>query len=227
MVRAAGLEAGIVTNAYWATSREDALLWLRPLSECGIADFSVSDDEFHGADEHATQGDVALQAAKELGMPGAKIRIERTRVVRPEDQAGRKGKPVIGGTVLFRGRAAERLTEGLPLRRWEELTACPYEDLISPERVHIDAYGNVHLCQGLSMGNIWSTPLAELLQQYDAGQHPIAGPLIRGGPARLLKERGLPMSGSYVDECHLCYTARKSMLDTFSAHLCPKEVYGV
>lgn len=227
MVRAAGLEAGIVTNAYWATSLEDALSWLRPLSELGIADFSVSDDEFHRADEGATCGDVAMRAAEQMGIPCAKICIERPRVLAGGRQTGSKGNPVIGGTVLFRGRAAERLTEGLPTRPLEELTSCPYEDLVSPKRVHIDAYGNVHLCQALSMGNMWSTPLAELLRRYEADKHPVAGPLIRGGPARLVKERGLGIIGSYVDECHLCYVARKAMRGTFPDYLCPKEAYGL
>ena len=32
-----GFEVGIVTNAYWATTEEDAELWLKPLHELGIA----------------------------------------------------------------------------------------------------------------------------------------------------------------------------------------------
>ena len=72
----------------------------------------------------------------------------------------------------------------------------------------MDAYGNVHLCQGLSMGNIWEKPLPDLVRGYDAQEHPIAGSLLRGGPIRLATEHGLAMNDTYVDECHLCYTAR-------------------
>lgn len=227
LVRAAGLDAGIVTNAYWATSLEDALSWLRPLRELGIADLSVSDDDFHRAGERADCGELALRAAGQLGIPCARIRIERPRLLAAEPHSGRRGKPVVGGTVRFRGRAAERLTGSLPVRRPDDLATCPHEELVSPERVHVDAYGNVHLCQGLSLGDMWRTPLVDLLARYDPGAHPIVGPLVRGGPARLVKEHALPLSDGYVDECHLCYTARKSLLPAFPAQLCPKEVYGL
>ena len=45
-----GFKNGIVTNSYWATDTNDAKLWLKPISELEIADFSVSDDTFHYED---------------------------------------------------------------------------------------------------------------------------------------------------------------------------------
>jgi len=77
------------------------------------------------------------------------------------------------------------------------------------------------------MGNIWETPLPDLVRGYDAQEHPIAGPLLRGGPIRLATEHGLAMNDSYVDECHLCYTARKLLLPCFPRYLAPKEAYGL
>ena len=47
MVQAAGFDAGIVTNGYWATSVEVGVQWLRPIRDLGVLDFSISDDEFH------------------------------------------------------------------------------------------------------------------------------------------------------------------------------------
>jgi hypothetical protein len=226
MVRAAGFETGIVTNGYWATSVEDALHWLRPIRDSGIVDFSVSDDEFHHLDKNDRRAEFAGQAARELGVPAGTICIEPPNVSR-KASGGRRGKPVVGGGVLFKGRAAEKLTAGLPLCPCEELTTCPHEDLLSPERVHVDAYGNVHLCQGLSMGNIWEKPLVELVSSYDPQKHPIVGPLLRGGPIRLAAEYGVPIEDSYVDECHLCYTTRKLLLTRYPQYLAPKEAYGL
>ena len=40
-------KTGIVTNAYWATSVEDAKEWLNPLDQIGIQDLSISDDVYH------------------------------------------------------------------------------------------------------------------------------------------------------------------------------------
>ena len=226
LVRAAGFDAGIVTNGYWATSVEDGRHWLQPIREIGIVDLSVSDDEFHRSDQDDRRPEFARQAARQLGIPTGMICIEPPSVSR-QPSGDHRGKPVIGGGVLFKGRAAEKLTAGLPVRPCEELTTCPHEDLLSPERVHVDAYGNVHLCQGLSMGNIWETPLPELVRGYEAQKHPIAGPLLRGGPARLVTDNGLAMCESYVDECHLCYAARKLLLPRFPQHLAPKEAYGL
>ena len=226
MVRAAGFDAGIVTNGYWATSVEDGLHWLRPIRELGVVDFSVSDDEFHRLDKNDRRAEFVRQAARQLGIPTGTICIEPPSVS-PQAADGRRGKPVVGGGVLFKGRAAEKLTAGLPVRDCKELTTCPHEDLLSPERVHVDAYGNVHLCQGLSMGNIWQKPLPELVRGYDAQKHPIAGALLRGGPIRLATEHGLAVNDSYVDECHLCYMARKLLLQRFPQFLAPKEAYGL
>jgi len=226
MVRAAGFDAGIVTNGYWATSIEDSLHWLRPICDLGIVDFSVSDDEFHHLDKDDRKAEFAREAAQRLGIPTGTICIEPPSVFHPDTEE-RRGKPVIGGGVLFKGRAAEKLTAGLPVRPCEELTTCPHEDLLSPERVHVDAYGNVHLCQGLSIGNIWDKPLPDLVHDYDAQKHPVVGPLVRGGPIRVAKEHGLEIGGSYVDECHLCYTVRKQLLSRFPQYLAPREAYGL
>ncbi len=50
-----GFKTGLVTNAYWATSEEDAELWLRPLHDVRLSDISISDDNFIGDKEQARQ----------------------------------------------------------------------------------------------------------------------------------------------------------------------------
>ena len=127
----------------------------------------------------------------------------------------------------MRGRAVEKLAEGLPTRPWEEFVECTREDLRDPGRVHLDAFGHVHLCQGLSMGNMWETPLSRLVEGYDADAHPICGPLQRGGPAGLVRAYDLDLRGEYVDECHLCVLARKALIDKFPEYLAPRQVYGL
>ena len=42
MARKMGFDVGVVTNAYWAVSDEDADLWLRPLADLGVGDLSIS-----------------------------------------------------------------------------------------------------------------------------------------------------------------------------------------
>lgn len=222
--RDASFSVGIVTNAYFATTEDDAALWLKPLAEIGIADLSISDDAFH-FDDQDNPAKRAIRAARKLGIPVGSICIDKPTVTTGAPR--KKGEPVVGGGVMFRGRAAEKLTEGLPRVDWKEFVECPHEDLENPGRVHIDAYGNVHLCQGLSMGNAWQIPLSTLVKNFNASAHPIAGPILGGGPALLVNEYNVPHDDAYVDACHLCYNARKSLLDRFPEYLAPGQIYGV
>ena len=222
-----GFKIGIVTNTYWATSEEDAELWLKPLHDLGISDISISDDAFHYEDKEASPAKHALNAARRLGMSCGSICIGRPTIEEGIDKEHAKGKPVIGGGAMFRGRAVEKLTEGLPRRPWEEFTECPYEDLRNPKRVHLDAYGNIHLCQGLSMGNMWDVPLSKIVKQYDADLHSVCRFLVNGGPARLVKEYDVHHEDEYVDACHMCYLVRLALLDKFPQYLAPRSVYGL
>ena len=222
--RARGFKTGIVTNCYWATAAEDAALWLEPLKEAGADELSLSDDAYHhGEKEEETPARVAAAAAAELGVPSGSICIDAPTLEADVE----KGEPVIAGGAVLRGRAVEKLVEGLPTRPWEEFDECTREDLRDPGRVHLDAFGHVHLCQGLSMGNMWETPLSRLVKEYDADAHPICGPLLRGGPGELVRAYDLDLRGEYVDECHLCFLARKALTDRFPEYLAPRQVYGL
>jgi hypothetical protein len=182
---------------------------------------------FHHSGGSVNPAESAYAAAVQLGMPADTIRIEEATVEPGLCENSEKGAPVIGGNVKFRGRAADKLTAGLPTRPWEQMTSCPGEDLEDPKRVHVDAFGNVHICQGLSMGNMWKTPLSQLLRDYTPQSHPICGPLIRGGPAELAREYEVPHDAEFVDECHFCYSVRKDLVDRFPQILAPRQVYGL
>jgi len=222
LARELGFGAGVVTNCYWATSEADARFWLEPLAELGVGAITISEDPLHGAEDAEGRAGHAAAAAEELGMGVSCLRTEG-----PSVGADDAGRPVIQGGVMFRGRAVEKLIEGLPRRPWQEFTSCPAEDLRNPGRVHVDAYGNIHLCQGLSMGNLWERPMSEIVKGYDPDAHPICGPLLAGGPARLASKYGLDHEAEYLSACHLCYEARRALLDRFSGYLAPRQVYGL
>jgi hypothetical protein len=154
------------------------------------------------------------------------ICIEKPAVQLPGASIQGKGEPVVGGGVMFRGRAAQKLTDGLPRRPLSGMTSCPYEELENPSRVHVDPFGHVHVCQGITMGNVWQSGLSEILRDYQPHRHPIIGPLIRGGPARLAAELGLSAQDGFVDECHGCFVMRQQLLDRFPDFLAPRQVYG-
>lgn len=222
---ALGFQTGIVSNCYWATSVEDAIQWLRPIAEIGIADLSLSSDLFHGEAMMTQTARNGIEAAKQLSLSEGVITIEPPEGCTAYSQEAR-GKPITGGPVRFRGRAVAKLTEGVPRRPWAEFTECPDEDLTNPGRVHVDAFGHVHVCQGLVMGNLWRRPLKEMVASYAPSAHPVIGPLVEGGPVALVERYGLPHEETYADACHLCYLARDALRTRFPEFLAPDEMYG-
>ena len=224
--KARGWRAEIVTNGYWASSLEDATAALRPMVEAGLDAIYVSDDAYHGSVAENSPPALAVRAARELGLQTNTIAIASADESAP-GSSGERGQPITGGAVKFRGRAAAQLAEGLARRPWRELVTCPYEDLADPSRVHIDALGYVHLCQGIAIGNTQAGRLIDIIPSYDPKAHPIVGPLLEGGPAALARAFDVPHEEAYVDECHLCYDLRDRLRRQHSQWLGPDQMYGV
>jgi hypothetical protein len=185
--RQLGLKTGVVSNAYWATSPQDARLWLQALADLGVGNISVSDDSLHFGDEQETPAKHALAAGKAMNLSMGSLCTEKPMVKIVD------GKRTVAGSTLFKGRAVEKLIGELPRRPWQELVTCPHETMADPSRVHLDAYGFVHLCQGLCMGNALQTPLRALLMNYRAaGARAAARGYVRGRVPLLLPAPSSP-----------------------------------
>jgi len=221
----AGFKVGIVSNAYWATSRVDAVECLRPFKGL-VQDLSISSDLFHGEELVSVEARNAYEAAQKLGLPCCLMSVEH-----PGESAAvganQAALPLSWSPVRFRGRAAYALTDGVGFSRWEKFDRCPHEDLYDPGRVHVDAYGTVHICQGLSIGNLFQTSLREICHAYDPEAHPVIRHLINGGPAELFRSHTDPSAHEYADACHLCYETRKRLISRYPDVLTPSNVYGM
>ncbi len=213
-----GLWVGIVTNGYWATALDDAELWLKPLKVAGLDELTISNDEYHSDEPSRGTTDNALTAAKSLGINTSCIWVDQPESADTECNDHVK--------VMFKGRAVE-LTESVRRRQYSVFRECPHENLAEPERAHLDPFGNVFVCQGLSIGNIREKSLKKIKRDYRPQDHPIIGPLLRGGPAELAEIYGLPQGTDYADHCHLCFLIRKELLSMFPQYLCPAQVYGI
>lgn len=222
-----GFQVGIVSNAYMALTEEDALLWLKPLAEGGLSVLSVSNDAFHYGEEKENPAEIGWKVGLKLQLNAFPICIDPPEILEETSPMDGKGQAVIGGGARFRGRAADTLTKGLPLRPWDEMIVCPDEDLLTPSRVHVDSYGNIQICQGISLGNFWEKPLSEIMASYHPDQHPICGPLHMGGPAELVRTLKIEPGEEYVDECHLCFLTRRDIIDRYPLYLTPRQVYGL
>ncbi len=224
-VRAAagrGFHVGVVTNAFWATTAEDAEAWLAPLVE-NLASLDASTDELHGAERISVEARNTRQACERLGIPADWIICDSpSRVGTP----GHPGEAFEGGAIMFRGRAAKTLADSAPHSPWDSFDECPHERLDAPGRVHLDPLGNLHLCQGLLMGNLFVRPLKEIVRGYRPDRHPIVAPLLKGGPAELVRRYGLPHEQAYADACHLCFTARQALRPQYGDVLGPDQMYA-
>jgi MoaA/NifB/PqqE/SkfB family radical SAM enzyme len=218
-----GFRVGIVSNAYWATEIEDALEWLRPLRGI-VQDLSISSDAYHGDETRGVEITHACAAASELGIPVATISIAQPETTSAARAVGQL--PAGESAVVYRGRAAQVLASRAELRPWAELTSCPCEDFLEPGRIHIDPYGDVHVCQGIRVGNVGRTHLREICAAYDPDAHPIIGPLLRGGPARLAHDHGVSHADGYADACHMCDDVRRGLRPRYPEILGPDEMYG-
>jgi hypothetical protein len=217
-----GFAVGVVSNGFWATSEEDAAAALEPFADL-LSDLTVSSDLFHWGEAESQQVRRIHAAAKATGMPQRVISITQ-----PEESCATPSGQIPEGFtgVMFRGRAADRLAAQAPALPWDSFTTCPYEDLREPGRLHVDPFGWLHLCQGIVLGNLFETSLGEIVARYDPDAHPIAGPLLAGGPAALVRRYDLPHDPAYADACHLCYNARLALRPSFPAFLAPDQMYG-
>ena len=218
-----GFKVGIVTNAYWANSENDALEWLRPIAG-SLDDLSISSDGYHGSGDGYGNTEIARAAARQLGIPVDFISIAEPEAPGVSGAAG--ALPAGESAVLYRGRAAELLASRVPSIPWQQFDVCPWEDLRHPERVHVDPFGHMHICQGISIGNLLERPLTELLAAFCPDEHPVIGPLLDGGPAELVRRYELAHEDGYADHCHLCYESRRVLRSRFPDELTPDQMYG-
>jgi hypothetical protein len=186
----------------------------------------LSSDLYHFDERLSQQAREGRTAAEKLGIPVGICCIAEpeaaTRGVTGQLPQGEVG-------VMFRGRAAETLASRAAQRPWTEFGECPHEDLQEPGRVHVDPLGFVHVCQGISLGNVLEEALGEICDRYDPAAHPVTGPLLAGGPAELARRYDLSPEADavFADACHLCDRTRRALRPRFPGILSPDQMYGV
>ncbi|HEY9152597.1 MAG TPA: radical SAM protein [Anaerolineales bacterium] len=216
-----GFTVGIVSNAYWAKSVAEASERLQLFAGC-LSDLTISSDLYHCDEMLSEESQNAMVAAKWLKIPTGMISIAKP----DEDAAQTHGQVKDQDAVMYRGRAAVKLAPQAGQHPWNEFTQCPHEDLREPGRIHLDPFGNLHICQGIIIGNVFEKPLKEICESYDADAHSICGALLEGGPVALVSEYNLPHEPTYADACHLCYEMRLVLRERFPELLKPDQMYG-
>jgi hypothetical protein len=220
-----GFHVEILSNCYWATDIRDAEEWLRPIAEFDNMELSLSSDLYHGENWETEETRNAAEAAKLLG-----IKVELNAVKQPTATTpcpdNIRGAKVSKIELMYKGRAAIELAGRASKEKGTAFTECPYEKLAAPERIHIDSFGHVHVCQGISIGNTDQKKFSRIINEYDPDKNPIVKLLVQGGPVALVEHFGLKHEEHYADACHLCYSARCALRTMFPETLAPDQMYG-
>lgn len=226
--KAMGFKVGVVTNAYWALEYPDAKICLQPLKN-NLDEISVSSDLFHYDQKLSKEANIAQKVALELGIKTGVISIEQVSdFILGDNGETPVGKLPIGESdIMFRGRAVEKLSKLAKKFPYSVFDSCPYENLSEPGRVHLDPLGYVHICQGITIGNIFKISLDEICRTYNPYSHPIISCLLKGGPVEIVNAYQLEHREMYADACHMCYEARLMLREKFPEYLCPDQMYGV
>lgn len=233
--RQLGLRASTTSNAFWATSEELAVKRLSLLKERGLHWISFSAGPFHCEYvplEHIRNAISAAQALDILGGVCNCYFVEREGnavVRRSREISARLSEYEMNlQAVNFTGTAAEVLAQHAPKQPWTNYGECR-KLADSRHLIIIDPYGCVQpgACSGICIGNAREKKLSEIIKTYGPQGHPILKVVDEEGPAglaRMAMSHGFKPT-EYADECHLCYEARKVLLNHYPEHLGPAIWY--
>ena len=156
-----GFSVGIVSNAYWAVSIADAIELLQPFAG-RLADLTVSSDLYHCEKVLGEQAQNASAAAKWMNIPTDLISIDQ-----PDASAAQTHGQITGqSAVMFRGRAGVGVGSPYPSCHAPSMGGIhgmsARGSARTPARIHVDPLGNLHICQGVIIGNLFEKPLKDL-----------------------------------------------------------------
>jgi hypothetical protein len=237
------LGMGVITtsNSFWATSEETALRRLYPLKEKGLDLITFSADPFHWEYVPLEYVQNAANAAKRLDM---KYELWNAYFVGKGDNSSLKlcreitmrmlEHRLVFGPFTFQGTAAYILANRSPLQPWTRYNKCMLSSFLGgglsrPSEVTIDPYGYVQIGggSGISMGNVKGKKLSDIIKNYKIENNPITKVLYEEGPVGLAKmamNYGFKPT-EYADGCHLCYEARRILLEHYPEYLAPAIWY--
>lgn len=234
----------VETNAFWAEEETTIRDRLRALDEAGMGVLAISADPYH-------QQFVPIQRCRRLArLAGEVLGADRVQVrwrdwladgCDTADLSDDQRRDLFAGYARqgrdrLTGRAAGAMAGALGGKSPAELTdrVCR-EPLLRGKHVHIGPDGCVQpgTCAGVSLGNAWSEPMADIWHRLesDHGDRAIVGTLARSGPTGLAERAvsaGFEMPREVACHCQLCWWVRRWLwsVGLGGGELAPAWVYG-
>ncbi|MBN1117081.1 MAG: 4Fe-4S cluster-binding domain-containing protein [Bacteroidales bacterium] len=237
---------GLSTNAYWATEIKKTEQTVSELQKIGVTGIAVSADYYHQQQMPETgPGNLVkvisqsslkthtyiMGARLAEGIQGAEKINKETELITNRVDGG-AGFPVASATERSIGKGSAiniPKKRKIPQGKCTELNTCLGErSPFNPAMVWIDPYGNVMICYGIVIGNVFQTPFREIVENYNVSAIPILEKLDKEGPKGLFSEaleQGLIVPEEFYDECDLCYQSRKYLRNLYPEVFKPDECY--
>jgi hypothetical protein len=225
-----GILTRIVTNAYWAKSRDRAVRVLAELKEAGLSELNISCDDYHQAFVPLDNVRNANAAAAQIGLPALLVHRQKpggeitpqflSKYFGVELRVWRQGGENPDNNVICTSR-------NVPIRATRRATDAVQVDVQDDDRQWTGACKSVlrsivvfpdlsvQICCGialssipeLTIGSLSETDLLEILKR--GNQDLIANWLALEGPSSILsfvreKDPDIRLPSQYVGRCHLC-----------------------
>jgi len=238
-------DIGISTNAFWANNINRAEAVVSELISAGVSGIAISCDYFHEKFIPKENAKNAVRAITNLGLKthcyimGARCNsgvynAEQINLVSQNlaiDVRENSQMPLAPTIIRSIGKGSQiniPKSSKVPQGMCSDLSEClGKRGPFNPAMVWVDAYGNVMLCYGIVIGNVYNTPFIDIINNYSLENSEITKCISVGGPKELLKlvnKNNISMELKFYDECDVCFNARK-VLQPYYSELHPRECY--
>jgi len=239
-------DIGLVTNGFWAKSIEESSLMIDKLKGIGVTSLSVSSDYFHQTllDKENPRNLISALATEKMNsfilsgvlgkdISGSKnLKLENDKLF--NDLPMSKIPSIAEVEIRSIGKGSKLnipKKKFIPQGKCTELSTCLGEnESFNPKMIWIDPYGNVMICYGITIGNLYKNTLNEIIESYDPKNNILLSILSEKGPKGLYEyaiSKGIDLPDEYYDECDLCYQVRSKLRMIHSEVLSPMECYPV
>lgn len=217
----------MLTNGTWGKSKKTSDTLAKKLETAGLNVLGVSVDAFHQQYIPLEYPRNAAQSAMKADIEQVTWNVAVIESIDATNRYDRKTKKILKSLedtgieahihmVAPVGRATKTLRRYFQTSSFDG--ACEGEEpignaLTDPDSICIEPSGLVDICWRLPIGNAKTSPLSQILNNYDWRKDEIRRTLVKEGPEGLLKlaeeHHCRIRKKQYVGKCHMCMEIRQ------------------
>ena len=218
----------VITNGYWFNDKDKVSEIVKQLKAAGVNNILVSVDAFH---QEYIPLDIVKNTVETLIKEGFKVikwnpcwvvnenhnnqyNIVTKNILKELDSL--QIESASGNIVCPEGSTIENLSTYMPVKQYLPKGRCeemPYTDpLDSITSISIEPNGDVKICRGFSIGNVFKADIIDILENYNPYANPEMRIILEKGIEGLMelgKKSGIkPLVEDYYSICQMCISIR-------------------